>query len=180
MIVKTLALALALSAAAAPLRPRALCTPSYAPDGSYIDEGCGIVIRADGGLCVRTDYDTTSNAKVYLDECLAGSKGGSGGRWDVSLGETVLRNMEAATPDFCLTASADRKTVVAAKCKQGEKRQQWVTTLPWNSTADARVELASDRELCLAALETGAKAQLALAKCDCSTAQIFNAPNLSP
>lgn len=177
MLFSTLSLFLA-AVSAAPFK-RSACVPSYAPDGSYIDEGCGIVMRANGALCMRTDYDTTPSSPVYLEECLAGGHGKSGGRWSVSLGATKLRNMEAATPDFCLTANKERTAVVVEKCADGNASQDWETSLPWGDSQDARIKLKGE-DVCVQASKTGKGDQVALGKCGCSTDQIWDAPGLAP
>lgn len=177
MLFSTLSLFLA-AVSAAPIK-RSECVPSYAPDGTYIDEGCGIVMRANGGLCMRTDYDTTPSAPVYLEECLAGQHGRSGGRWSVSLGDTKLRNMEAATPEYCLTANKERTLVVSEKCEENNKSQEWETALPWGDGQDARIKLRGE-DYCVQATKPGKGNQLQLAKCGCSTDQIFDAPGIAP
>lgn len=169
-------LLIAALASAAPFK-RSVCVPSYAPNGQYIDEGCGIVIRGLGDLCMRTDYDTTPGAPVYLDECVAGMKGKSGGRWSVSLGSTQLRNMEAATPEYCLTANAERTAVVVEQC--GGAGQDWETSLPWGDPASARIKLKGEN-VCLQVVGQGVKDQVRLGKCNCDIDQIFNTPGLAP
>lgn len=176
MLFSTLSLFLA-AASAAPVK-RELCTPNYAPDGTYIDDGCGIVLRANGGLCVRTDYDTAPGAPVYLEECVAGSRGKSGGRWSVSLGATALRNVEAASPDYCLAANAERTLAVVQKCDESKPEQQWDTALAWGNEQDARIKLRGE-DVCLQATKDGKKDQLQLGKCGCGTDQIFDAPLLA-
>lgn len=108
-----------------------LCTEEFSPNGQYIDHGCGITIqthrkRYSGVLCVRTHADTKEGDDVFLAPCEALTT--SGGRWDMLIGSTSIRNMQASEPGYCLAASSDRTRVVMAKCKDCED-QRWFTSL---------------------------------------------------
>lgn len=84
------------------------CLETLEPEGVgiYKDTGCGVGIVPNTTVpqvCARTVYNTTEGDAVWLGPCRAGDKlgtgGGDGGRWDMVLGDTLVRSMEAQTPD---------------------------------------------------------------------------------
>lgn len=191
MLLKTLALAFLCAASALPQRtlpwggdhsrahaPARICKETYAPTGQYIDEGCGVTIqtaaaRNSGALCVRVPADTKAGDAAVLAPCLGLTQ--TGGRWDMLLGRTQLRNMQASRAGFCLAVNGARDGVEMQKCANN-KEQAWVTTVTSRTqkTTLGTVQWHGSEKLCLANPASSRNArEIRLEKCTGAQGQVW-------
>lgn len=161
--------------------PARLCHEAFSPTGQYLDDGCGITIqthrkRYSGVLCVRTHAATKDGDDVFLAPCEALTQ--SGGRWDMLLGSTSIRNMQAANPGFCLAASSDRTRVQMAPCKACED-QTWYTSLKDGYVGKIQWG-GKDGKLCLANPGSGRNVrELKLEYCNGAPGQVWEMSQLA-
>lgn len=158
-----------------------ICAETFSPTGEYIDNGCGITIqthrkRYSGVLCVRTHADTKNGDDIFLGDCNALDH--SGGRWDMLLGATSIRNMQTANPGYCLAASADRTRVVMAQCKDCED-QRWYTSITEEGYVGTIRWGDKDSTLCLANPGSGRNVrELKLDWCNGAPGQVWQMSQL--